>query len=76
MIQLVRAELLKLCTTQVWFWILLLAIAVGVLDVVATLASNDVKSPADVPLLKAWHSVADPNALANGSIILHRQATP
>ena len=44
MIQLVRAELLKLRTTQVWFWMLLLAIAVGVLAVVATLASNDVKS--------------------------------
>jgi hypothetical protein len=43
MIQLVRAELLKLRTTQVWFWMLLLAIAVGVLAVVATLASNDVK---------------------------------
>lgn len=60
MIQLVRAELLKLRTTQVWFWMLLLAIAVGVLAVVATLASNDVKSPADVPLLFAN---------ANGAIV-------
>ena len=60
MIQLVRAELLKLRTTQVWFWMLLLTIAVGVLAVVATLASNDVKSPADVPLLFAN---------ANGAIV-------
>ena len=60
MIQLVRAELLKLRTTQVWFWMFLLAIAVGVLAVVATLASNDVKSPADVPLLFAN---------ANGAIV-------
>ncbi len=60
MIQLVRAELLKLRTTQVWFWMLLLAIAVGVLAVVATLASNDVKSAADVPLLFAN---------ANGAIV-------
>ena len=58
--QLVRAELLKLRTTQVWFWMFLLAIAVGVLAVVATLASNDVKSPADVPLLFAN---------ANGAIV-------
>jgi hypothetical protein len=60
MIQLVRAELLKLRTTQVWFWMLVLAIAVGVLAVVATLASNDVKSPDDVPLLFAN---------ANGAIV-------
>jgi len=60
MIQLVRAELLKLRTTQVWFWMLLLAIAVGVLAVVATLASKDVKSAADVPLLFAN---------ANGAIV-------
>jgi ABC-2 type transport system permease protein len=53
MTRLVRAELLKLRTTQVWFWMLLLAVAIGVLAVVATLASNDVKSPADVPLLFA-----------------------
>ena len=39
---------------------LLLAIAVGVLAVVATLASNDVKSAADVPLLFAN---------ANGAIV-------
>ena len=60
MIQLVRAELLKLRTTQVWIWMLLLAIAVGVLAVVATLASKDVKSAADVPLLFAN---------ANGAIV-------
>lgn len=41
MIRLVRAELLKLRTTQVWFWMLLAAIAVTVLFTVGQLASHD-----------------------------------
>lgn len=41
MIRLVRAEFLKLRTTQVWIWMLVAAIAVTVLLVVAQLAPSD-----------------------------------
>ena len=41
MIRLIRAEFLKLRTTQVWFWLLLAAVAVTVLLVVAQLAPHD-----------------------------------
>jgi ABC-2 type transport system permease protein len=47
-VRLIRAELLKLRTTQVWFWLLLAAVAIAVLFVVGPLASNDVHSTADV----------------------------
>jgi hypothetical protein len=48
MIRLIRAEFLKLRTTQVWFWLLLGAVAVTVLLIVAQLASSDgVKTYAD-----------------------------
>jgi ABC-type transport system involved in multi-copper enzyme maturation permease subunit len=50
MTALIRAEILKLRTTQVWFWMLLAAVAVTVLFVVAQLAPSDgVRSAADVP---------------------------
>lgn len=50
MIRLVRAEFLKLRTTQVWFWMLLAAVAINVLIVVAALAPSDgVRTSADVP---------------------------
>lgn len=41
MIRLVRAEFVKFRTTQVWFWMLLAAVAVTVLFVVAQLAPAD-----------------------------------
>ena len=41
MIRLVRAEFLKLRTTQVWFWLLLGTIAVGALLAVASIAPHD-----------------------------------
>lgn len=49
-IALIRAELLKLRTTQVWLWLLVGDIALGALVAVASLASSGaVRSPADVP---------------------------
>ncbi|WP_375500843.1 ABC transporter permease [uncultured Jatrophihabitans sp.] len=48
MIRLIRAELLKLRTTQVWFWLLLGAIAISALFVIGPLASDDIKSSGDV----------------------------
>ena len=49
MIRLVRAEFLKLRTTQVWFWLLLGAVAVTTLLLVAQLAPHDgVNSDNDV----------------------------
>jgi ABC-2 type transport system permease protein len=49
MIRLVRAEFLKLRTTQVWFWLLLGAVAVTTLLLVAQLAPHDgIKSETDV----------------------------
>jgi ABC-2 type transport system permease protein len=48
-IRLVRAEFVKLRTTQVWFWMLLAALAVTVLFVVAQLAPSDsLRTPEDV----------------------------
>jgi len=53
-IRLVRAEFLKLRTTQVWFWLLLLAIAVSALLVVASIAPHDgIRSEDKVPDLFA-----------------------
>ena len=60
MVRLIRAELLKLRTTQVWFWLLLASLAVGVLAAVAGVAS-DVHEPADVALIFAN---------ANGGVIV------
>jgi ABC-2 type transport system permease protein len=49
MIRLIRAELLKLRTTQVWFWLLIAAIAVTALLVIAQIAPHDaVRSQTDV----------------------------
>jgi ABC-2 type transport system permease protein len=48
MIRLIRGEFLKLRTTQVWFWLLLAAIAISALFVIAPLASNSVKDGQDV----------------------------
>lgn len=50
MIRLVRAEFVKLRTTQVWFWLLIAALAISVLVVLGSFLSSDgVKSQADVP---------------------------
>jgi ABC-type transport system involved in multi-copper enzyme maturation permease subunit len=47
-IRLIRAEFLKLRTTQVWFWLLLAAVAVSALLVIAPIAHGDVHSGRDV----------------------------
>lgn len=50
MIRLIRAEFLKLRTTQVWFWMLLASVAITALVVVGQLApSGEVRSVNDVP---------------------------
>jgi ABC-2 type transport system permease protein len=60
MIRLVRAEFLKLRTTQVWFWLLLATIAISSLRAVAQLASRDgVRTAADVPDLFTSSAQAD-----------------
>ena len=41
MIRLVRAEFVKVRTTQVWFWLLLTVLALSALVVIASLASSD-----------------------------------
>src|SRR3954470_22442591 len=48
MIRLIRAELLKLRTTQVWFWLLLAAIGISALLVIAPIAHGDVRNGRDV----------------------------
>jgi ABC-2 type transport system permease protein len=47
-VRLIRAEFLKLRTTQVWFWLLLAAVAIAGLFVIAPLASNGVQNIDDV----------------------------
>lgn len=59
MIRLIKAEFLKVRTTQVWFWLLLATIAVSGLLVVAQIAPHDgVRTAADVPDLFASSSTA------------------
>lgn len=53
MIRLVRAELLKLRTTQVWFWLLLASLAVVGPRRGGGLASDEVRKPADVATIFA-----------------------
>ncbi len=54
MIRLVRAEFMKLRTTQVWFWMLLATIAIGALLAVAQIAPREgIRSPEMVPDLFA-----------------------
>jgi ABC-2 type transport system permease protein len=48
MVRLIRAEFLKLRTTQVWFWLLLAAIAIAALLTIAPIASGEVKTGRDV----------------------------
>jgi hypothetical protein len=60
MIRLIRAELLKLRTTQVWFWLLMATIAVSGLLIVAQIAPSDgVRRPDQVPDMFASSSTAD-----------------
>lgn len=47
MVQLIRAEFLKLRTTQVWFWLLLLSVAITALLVVGQLAPSGEVTSAD-----------------------------
>jgi ABC-type transport system involved in multi-copper enzyme maturation permease subunit len=47
-IRLVHAEFLKLRTTQVWFWLLVAAIAISALTVIGPLASGNVHNGRDV----------------------------
>ncbi|MGH8961268.1 MAG: ABC transporter permease [Jatrophihabitantaceae bacterium] len=59
MVRLIRAEFLKLRTTQVWFWLFLAAIALSALFVIGPLAShNDVRTGADVAQMFASASIA------------------
>lgn len=61
MLRLVRAEFLKLRTTQVWFWLLLADVAIGALVAIGSLAPADaIKAPKDVPYIFAT---------ANGALI-------
>jgi ABC-2 type transport system permease protein len=61
MVRLIRAEFLKLRTTQVWFWLLLADIVIGAGVAIGSLAPHDViKASKDVPYLFAT---------ANGALI-------
>lgn len=54
MFRLVRAEFVKLRTTQVWMWLLLADVAIGALVAIASLAPKDaIEEPKDVPYLFA-----------------------
>ena len=60
MIRLVRAEFLKLRTTQVWLWLLLFTVVVSGLLIVGQLApSNGVQFATDVPDMFASAAAAD-----------------
>ena len=54
MVRLVRAEFVKLRTTQVWMWMLLADVAIGALVAIASLAPHGaIEEPKDVPYLFA-----------------------
>jgi hypothetical protein len=58
-IRLVRAEFLKLRTTQVWLWMLLADVLVGAGVAIGSLAPHDaIKEPKDVPYLFATSNAA------------------
>ena len=48
MIRLIRAEFLKLRTTQVWFWLLLATVAIASAFVIGGIASNSVHNSHDL----------------------------
>ena len=48
MIRLVRAELLKLRTTQVWFWLLIAAVAIAAVFVIGPFAASDISTAHDL----------------------------
>jgi ABC-2 type transport system permease protein len=53
-IRLIRAEFVKLRTTQVWFWLLIAALAISVLVVLGSfLSDSGVQTKADVPQIFA-----------------------
>jgi ABC-type transport system involved in multi-copper enzyme maturation permease subunit len=57
-IRLIRAEFLKLRSTQVWFWLLLVAVALSALAVIGPLASHgDVQNGSDVADMFASASI-------------------
>ena len=47
--RLIRGEFLKLRTTQVWFWLLLAAVALASLLTIAPIASGDIANSGDLP---------------------------
>ncbi len=56
MIRLIRAELLKLRTTQVWFWLLIAAVAVAAVFVIGPFAAGGVNSVTD--LVDVFHGAS------------------
>lgn len=59
MIRLIRAEFVKLRTTQVWFWLLIAALAISVLAVLGSFLSDPgVRSESDVPQVFANANIA------------------
>lgn len=59
MIRLIRAEFIKLRTTQVWVWLLLAAMAISALLVIGPLAShNDIQTADDVAQMFSSASIA------------------
>lgn len=59
MTRLIRAEFLKLRTTQVWFWMLVATVAISVLLIVAQIApSSGVRKASDVPEMFTSSSTA------------------
>lgn len=59
LMRLIRGELLKLRTTQVWFWLLLGAVAVSLLAVIGPLATNGVHNGNDVAQMFAAATIGD-----------------
>jgi ABC-2 type transport system permease protein len=66
-VHLIRAEFLKVRTTQVWFWLLLATIALMALAIVAQLAPSDgVRTPGEVAGLLTSAGTADVSVFVLG----------
>jgi len=63
MIRLIRAEFLKLRTTQVWFWLLLATVAVSALLIVGQLAPSDSSVTSSFDVANMFASSSQPYVL-------------
>jgi ABC-2 type transport system permease protein len=66
--RLIRAELLKLRTTQVWFWLLLASVAISSAIVIGNLATNGVHNADDIASMLGSAATSDVAVFVLGAL--------